>query len=227
MRSWFWLAAVLLVLAAPLEAQGHANVNEMVLEVMRTDLGKDRESMAMWLPQEFFLAAGLSQAPGLDRQKLEQELDFLSDYAVFMVQAKTKGEDGPASLTTAQLRAIATLADEDGKTLKPLSELPSRVEELLNVMRQGIASKGNTEFRLLVFPGREHGSKRLFISPTRRGTVTFKLAKTTEFPGLVLTWKTPLSSFVKPSACAKCKQPLQAAWSFCPWCAEPAGSKQP
>lgn len=228
MRAWFLTTALLLSLAGPLAAQGRpaGNVNDMILEVMRTDLGKDRQSMAMWLPTEFFIAAGVAQVPGLDPKEMEKELAFLQDYVVFMVQAKTMGEDGATNLSTAQLRALATLVDETGRTVKPLSELPPKVESLLNVVRQGFATqRGGEDYRLLVFPGRETGSPRAFASPTRRGGLTLKLAKSEGFPGMALTWKTPLASFVQPVSCGKCKEPLQPAWSFCPWCAQPVAAK--
>jgi hypothetical protein len=105
--------------------------------------------------------------------------------------------------------------------VKPLTDLPPKVEATLNAVRQGFASKGREEFRLLVFPGRGADGTP-FASPSRRGTVTLKVAKVGEFPGLALSWKTPLASFVQPVACGKCKEPLQPAWSFCPWCAQPA-----
>lgn len=222
MRAWLLVAAILLSGAAPAAAQGRGpgNVNDMILEVMRTDLGKDKEGLAMWLPQEFFVAAGLAQAPGLDPKELEKELAFLLDYAVFMVQAKTSGEDGAVHLSTAQLRTAATLVDASGRSVKPLTDLPPKVEATLNAVRQGFASKGREEFRLLVFPGRGTDGKQPFASPVRRGAVSLKLAKVGEFPGMTLTWKTPLASFVQPVACGKCKEPLQPAWSFCPWCAQ-------
>lgn len=227
MRVLLLLAAILGLAALPLQAQAQAgrpgNVNDMILEVMRTDLGKDKEAMAMWLPQEFFVAAGMTQAPGLDSRELEKELAFLKDYAVFMVQAKTKGEDGPVSLSTSQLRALATLVDESGWSVKPLTELPAKVEATLNAVRQGFSAKGREDFRLLVFPGRNQDGGSLMASPTRRGAISLRLAKADAFPGMALTWKTPLASFVKPVACAKCGEPLQPAWSFCPWCAQPAG----
>lgn len=226
MRTLFLLAALLISAAAPAAAQGRApgNVNDMILEVMRTDLGKDKEAMAMWLPQEFFVAAGMAQAPGLDPKEMEKELGFLLDYAVFMLQAKSNGEDGPVHLSSVQLRAAATLVDEAGRSVKPLTDLPPKVEATLNAVRQGFAAKGREEFRLLVFPGRGADGKP-FASPSRRGAVTLKVAKVGEFPGLALTWKTPLASFVQPTACGKCKEPLQPAWSFCPWCAHPVSAK--
>lgn len=228
MRTLLLLAALLLPASMPLGAQGRTpgNVNDMILEVMRTDLGKDRQSMAMWLPPEFFIAAGVAQTPGLDPKEMEKELAFLQDYAVFMVQAKAMGEDGATSLSTAQLRALATLVDEAGRTVKPLSELPPKVESLLNLVRQGFASqRGGEDYRLLVFPGREAGAQRTFASPTRRGAITLRLGKTEAFPGMALSWKTPLASFVSPVACAKCGEALQPAWSYCPWCAKPVPAK--
>lgn len=225
MRALLLLAAILGSAAIPLRAQTGrpGNVNDMILEVMRTDLAKDKEAMAMWLPQEFFVAAGMAQAPGLDPKELEKELAFLKDYAVFMVQAKSKGEDGAVALSTSQLRAVATLVDESGRSVKPLAELPAKVEATLNAVRQGFSAKGREEFRLLVFPGRSQDSTQIMASPTRRGAISLRLAKVDAFPGMALTWKTPLASFVKPVACAKCGEPLQPAWSFCPWCAQPAG----
>jgi len=219
------LAALLFLPVSALRAQAPVNVNDMILEVMRTDLGKNKEAMAMWLPQEFFLAAGLAQAPGLDPKELEKELDFLLDYTVFMVQAKTKGEDGPQSLSSAQLRAHTTLVDEAGRVVKPLSELPPKVDSMLNLVRQGFASRGNEDFRLLVFPGRDAATKRLFASPIRKGALTLKLDKVEAFPGMSLAWKTPLASCVKPMPCLKCGEMVQAAWSFCAWCGRPAGGK--
>lgn len=223
MRTWLLTVALLLSAALPAAAQGRApgNVNDMILEVMRTDLGKDRQNMAMWLPQEFFLAAGVAQMPGLDPKEAERELAFLLDYAVFMVQVKVMGEDGVTTLSTSQLRALATLVDESGRTVKPLTELPPKVDSLLNVVRQGFsAQKGGEDYRLLIFPGREPGTQKTFASPQRRGSVTLQLAKTKDFPGMSLSWRTPLASFVQPVACVKCKESLQPAWSFCPWCAQ-------
>lgn len=228
MRLLLLLAVFLMSTAAPLGAQGRppGNVNDMILEVMRTDLGKDHQNMAMWLPPEFFVAAGVAQVPGLDPKEAEKELGFLQDYAVFMVQAKVMGEDGAISFSTSQLRAMATLVDEAGHSVKPLTELPPKVESMLNVVRQGFASqRGGEDYRLLVFPGREAGAKRAFASPTRRGMITLKLAKTETFPGMSLRWKTPLASFVSPVACAQCGELLQPAWSYCPWCAKPAPAK--
>ena len=227
MRVLLLLTAILFSATTPLAAQGRApgNVNDMILEVMRTDMGKGKEAMAMWLPQEFFVAAGLSQTPGLDPKDLEKELDFLRDYVVFMVQAKTQGEDGPVSLSSSQLRTAASLVDEAGRSVKPLTDLPPKVEATLNAVRQGFSAKGRDEFRLLVFPGRSADGKQTIASPTRRGTISLKLAKVDEFPGMVLTWKTPLASFVEPAACTKCGESLQPAWAFCPWCAKPTAAK--
>lgn len=227
MRRLLFVAILLLGLPPVLKAQAPSpvNVNDMVLEVMRTDLGKNKEAMAMWLPQEFFLAAGLAQSPGLDATGLAKDLDFLLDYAVFMVQAKAKGEDGPKSLSTAQLRASTVLVDETGHAVKPLSELPPKVESMLNLVRQSFASRGNEDFRLLVFPGREGAGKRLFASPLRKGSLTLKVGKVDEFPGMAMSWKTPLASCVKPRPCGKCGESFQAAWSYCPWCGQAGGAR--
>ncbi|GLH72954.1 hypothetical protein GETHLI_14560 [Geothrix limicola] len=227
MRSLLLVATLLIGLSPVLSAQtsGPVNVNDMVLEVMRTDIGKDKEGMAMWLPQEFFLAAGMAQSPGLDSGSLAKDLDFLQDYSVFMVQAKTKGEDGPRSLSTAQLRASTSLVDEAGRAVKPLSDLPPKVENLLNLVRQSFASRGNEDFRLLVFPGRTGADKRVFASPLRKGSLTLKVGKVDEFSGMTMTWKTPLASCVKPRPCAKCGETFQAAWSYCAWCGQAGGAK--
>lgn len=225
MRVRLFLAAILLL--APLAAQvrGSGNINEMVLDIMRTDLGKDKEGLAMWAPMEFFLAAGVAQAPGVDPKEMERDLAFLADYTVLMVQAKTSGEDGPASLSTAQLRAHAVLTNEAGQAVMPLTDLPPKVESMLTVVRQSMSSNGGKEFRLLVFPGKDAKGRPFLASPTRKGTLSLRVAKAEGFPGMTLTWRTPLSSFVQPVACLKCGEALQAAWSYCPWCGQASASK--
>lgn len=225
MRIRLLLAATLLL--TPLGAQDRpsGNVNEMVLDIMRTDLAKDKEGLAMWAPMEFFLAAGSAQAPGVDPREMAKELAFLADYTVLMVQAKTSGEDGPVSLTTAQLRVHAVLVNEVGQTVTPMTDLPPKVESILSVVRQSMSANGGKDFRLLVFPAKDAKGKPFLASPTRKGALILRVAKVEGFPGMALTWRTPLSSFVQPVACAKCGEALQAAWSFCPWCGQASATK--
>lgn len=225
MRVRLLLATALLL--APLGAQVRpaGNINEMILDIMRTDLAKDKEGLAMWAPMEFFLAAGSAQAPGVDPKEMAKDLAFLADYTVVMVQAKTSGEDGPVSLTTAQLRAHATLTNETGQSVAPLADLPPKVESMLSVVRQSLSANGGRDFRLLVFPAKDAQGKPFLASPIRKGTLSLRVGKAEGFPGMTLSWRTPLSSFVQPVTCAKCGEALQAAWSYCPWCGQTAPSK--
>lgn len=227
MRLRILLSVVLCLAGGLLRAQARpaGNINDMLLDVMRTDLGKGREGLAMWIPREFFLAAGQNQAPGTDPAAMEKELSFLSEVTVFMVRAKAMSEDGPINLTTAQLRAHTTLTNEAGQSVKALKDLPPRTEAMLNLVRQGMASSGGGEFRLLVFPLKDAAGKPFLAGPTRRGQIRLQVEAAEGFPGMTLVWKTPLSAYVQPVHCAKCGESLQAAWSFCPWCGTAVAAK--
>lgn len=223
-----WMTALFMVLGAALSLGAQArpgfDVNKMVPDIMRMEMGQGKECIAMWCPTRFFVAAGLSQTPSADPTDMERELAILDDFTMFAVQAKAKGDDGEVSLDAEQLRAAAVLLDAKGREVRPLREFPPKVQIMLDAMRTGMASNGANEMRVLVFPAKDMDGTRLG-SPTQRGMVTLKVRAAHGFPGVTFTWRTPLTSFASPSTCGKCKETLQAAWAFCPFCGEPARSR--
>lgn len=223
-----WMKAAALALAAALslgaQPKPGLDVNKMVPDIMRMDMAQGKEGIAMWCPTLFFVAAGLSQAPTTDPKDLERELAILDDFTLFAVQAKVATEDGAKVLSTAALRDAAVLVDAKGREIRPLTEFPPKVEMLLSAMRNGMANNGASEMRILVFPGKDADGTRLGV-PSRPGTVTLKVKAAGGYPGSTFAWRTPLTSFVAPSACLKCRETLQPAWTYCPWCGEPTKTR--
>lgn len=224
-----WMTVLSLVLGAALslgaQARPGLDVNKMVPDIMRMDMSQGRESVAMWCPTRFFVAAGLSQAPaGTDPSDMERELAILDDFTMFAVQAKAKADEQTVVLNAEELRTAAVLIDAKGREVRALREFPPKVQMMLEAMRTGMASSGASDLQILVFPGKDADGVRLG-SPTQRGQVTLKVKAAAGFPGVTFSWKTPLTSFASPSTCGKCRETLQAAWAYCPFCGEPARTR--
>lgn len=215
-----FLLALLLLLAGGspnLRAQG-GDINKMLLDITRADIAKGRQAVAMWMPMDFFVAAGQAQAANLDPAELRKALAILDDFTVMMVNAKSDGEDGQVALSTAQLRTTAVLLDAKAREVKALLDLPPKLDLMLAGMRQAMSAQaGGADFRILVFPAKDADGKPL-ANPTQRGTLLLRINKVETYPGSEFTWRTPLASFVSPMNCTKCQESIQPAWSFCPWC---------
>lgn len=202
-----------------------ADLGVFLKELMQFKMVGDRTELAILLPFEFLIEAGLAEG-GQTRQALEKEVAFLKSYLTIIVQCSYDRADGSSVYSPERdVRARSVLLLPDGTEVRPLAKVPPMVGATMAAMKVMMASEGDAggaNMHVLVFPSKDKKGKPI-IDAKKRGKVRLRMKPSGRFPNSVLTWRTPFDSIVKAPPCGKCKEAVSAKWSFCPWC----GNKLP
>jgi hypothetical protein len=215
--------------AAPTRAQqaepSKVDLGAFTREIMILRMEGNQQQLAMWMPPEFFVEAGMAES-GDPRKQVEKEVAFLRPFLTIIVQCGADDELGrTAYLSEQAVRARAELALPDGSTLSPLKNVPPKVAAALAGMKAAIAAEGDAgsnNMHVLVFPAKDRDG-RTIAEAGGKGKLTLNLKPHAPFSAASFTWHTPFDALIPPVACSKCQEPLSGKWTFCPYC----GTKAP
>ena len=197
-----------------------ADLGAFVKEIMKLKMVGDRTELAMWFPFEFYVEANLAES-GQTRHVAEQELAFLKPYLTVIVQRSVNRADGSSLYSTEQdVRSRAVLVLPDNTEIRPLDKVSPIVAATVAAMKAMMASEGDpggANLHVLVFPSKDtHG--RWVVETDKKSRLKLLLKRDGRFGDSTFTWHTPFDAITSVPPCQKCKEPVSAKWSFCPWC---------
>lgn len=205
-----------------------ADVGAFVKEIMAVRVDGDDMTLAMWMPCEFFLAAGTAQ--GQDSASAEKDLAFLKPYMLFVVQVSRDDEEGTSVYSTKEdVEARLSLRLPDGKELRPLAKTPPNVLAVASTMTALMGAEGDAggkNMHVFVFSAKTPDGKLAFDT-TSKAKLALVLKPAKGFKECLLTWRTPFDAMVPATPCRKCKEDVSAKWSFCPWCGHTIAEAKP
>jgi hypothetical protein len=186
---------------------------------MVVKLNSEQSQLAMWLPFEFFLEAGLVEG-GKSRAQVENDLAFLKPYHAIFVQSSLDQADGSSLYATEkEVLGRASLMLEDGTELKPLDKIPPLVSATLAAMKAIIRAEGDAgsaNLHILLFPSANNNKP--VIDAGKKGKLTLVMKGDKRFRQEVFNWYTPFDAINHGLVCQRCKESISVKWSYCPWC---------
>jgi hypothetical protein len=195
------------------------DVGAFAKEMMKLKIEGDQTQMGLWFPDEYFIQVGIQE--GRSRERAEKQASFLAPYLTFAVVRSIARKDGPAEYRSEdELRAKVVLQLADGREIAPLKELPPRVSEEIALIKEGMAANGGASMEhasILLFPSRTPDGRSI-IDISKRQKLTLVLKADQPFRDTPLVWYTPFDALAPANPCPKCREPLSAKWSYCPWC---------
>jgi hypothetical protein len=198
-----------------------ADLGAFIKEIMTLKIDGDRTQTVLWLPHELFVQAGM--ADGTPRAQVEKNVVFLKPYNVMYVQCCVEKDDGTSAYAgEKQTRARAVLRLKDGTEIKPLDKIPPMVRATVLAMKTLITAEGDEGSKhmyVLVFPAQGQDGKDI-VNTASQDRLTMVLKADKDYPEVVCTWHTPFDAVTPIPPCAKCREPVSAKWSFCPWCGQ-------
>ncbi|HVF41440.1 MAG TPA: zinc ribbon domain-containing protein [Pyrinomonadaceae bacterium] len=200
-------------------ARPRPDLGEFTKEIMAVHFDGGQQHLAVWTPYEFFLAA--STLGGKHTQEeIERDLGFLRSYVIILVSAAIPRPDGSETYATeADVRRRAVLKLSDGAEVMPLAEVPPRVAAIVGAMRSFMSAQGGADrenMQVVVFPATVAPGKTV-VDTARKDTVTLVLKADARFHENTFTWRTPFDATLNVPPCPKCKAPMSAKWSYCPY----------
>jgi len=220
------LLAVLMVvqLIAPSvpAQQKQVDVGAFTKEIMVLNFEGDEEHLVMWMPYEFFLAAGTS-ADAASRESIERELGFFKSYITFFIMGNKDKPDGTELYATeAEMRNRAFLKLGDGTEIKPLGTVPPKVAAIVAYMKTYLAQQGGTDrenMHIIVFPATTAQGKPI-IDVGRKDVLNLQLKADAKFRAVSFTWRTPFDALTAVADCPRCKAGVSAKWTYCAYCGQ-------
>ena len=76
---------------------------------------------------------------------------------------------------------------------------------------------GSANMHVLVFPANGPDNKPI-VEASKKDKLTLVLKADHQFKESTFVWRTPFDATTPAPPCPKCKEPLSAKWTFCPWC---------
>jgi len=230
-KLWFGVMAVLMMtfllvpqsnlLAGGTPAQGPASkvdFNAVLKEIMHAEIKDNQQTMAFWLPAEFFISMEEGQ---VGREIAEKNYGFLRKYLVFIVGQQLEEDDGtkiPAKKS--DLLKRISLKMNNGEKFALVDNIPPKLSELLEQTRRNITANGGSMGKIssiFIFSSISDGWKTSF-DIRNKNSLILSLKEGNGFKSNHFVWKTPLDSFQPAPPCKKCGEAVSAKWSFCPWC---------
>jgi hypothetical protein len=178
--------------------------------------------VAIWLPFDFFVEAGLARG-GTSRAEVERGLRVLKPYHAIIVQRALTHDDGSMEYASQRdVLAAAVLRLDNGDEVAPLDpeRIPPLVSGMAETMKKIVASGGGergASTYVLMFPATTAEGKAV-IDPSRKARLTLVLKEDSRFKEAVLVWHTPFDATKPVPPCLQCKEQVSAKWSYCPWC---------
>ena len=224
-KSIFLVAvlAALTLLPFPTAAQEKpVDVGGFTKEIMAIKIEGGQQHLVMWLPFEFFLAAGMSDG-STPRESIERELGFLKSYITMFVMSSQEKPDGTEVFATeAEVRKRAAIRLANGAEVKPLATVPPKVAAIVAVMKTIMAQQGGADrenIHILVFPASTPQGKPV-VDTAHKDVLTLQLAADARFRAASFSWRTPFDALTSVPDCPRCKAGLSAKWSYCPYCGQ-------
>jgi len=221
------LAAVLL-LGLPLKAAPEAkpaekgiNMSALVSETQKMSRDNNKISLVWWIPQEFWKAS-LSETAGVTKDQAEE---FLKVFRPYMIVAVVEGSMGPFAgakfSPEAQVRARLVLRDKEGNAYSPIADdkVEADLKNVLAAMKpilSNMLGPLGQNIHFFVFPAQNKAGQTI-ADPQKEGSLLIKLGDE-EYK-----WRLPLGSLLPAKTCTSCREELNGAYKFCPWC----GTKLP
>ena len=226
-RKAFLTLALLVLAATGAPAQQPApkpavDLGALTKEVMALQIDGGQQSLVMWTPYEFFLAAGTAGG-AMSHEAAERELGFLRSYITMFVMSSFERPDGTEVYATeAETRSRAALRLDDGTEVAPLTVTPPKMSAIITMMKSLMAAQGGADrknMHVLVFPAvTDRG--RTVVDTARKDKLTLALKPAGRFGAASFTWRTPFDAVARVPDCQRCKAGLSAKWSYCPYCGQ-------
>lgn len=225
-RATLALAALLMLSsqsAAQTPAQEKpADLGAFTKEIMALKIEGGQQHLVMWLPYEFFIAAGMSDGT-VTRESIEREMGFLKSYiTMFIMSSQEKADGTEVFATESEVRTRAAIKLADGTEVKPLMTVPPKVAAIVAVMKAFMAQQGGADrenMHVLVFPAATPQGKPV-VDTARKDMLKLQLAADARFRAASFTWRTPFDALTSVPDCPRCKAGLSAKWSYCPFCGQ-------
>lgn len=191
----------------------------LLKDVAKFHVGSDQTVTALWLPFEILAAGVRLRNPSVTDEMLETQAGFMRGYAVFMVQAAYRDAEGRNTfLSEAELGAIASVTDNNGRVLRRVTEPPPYLAMALAGAKAGFRAQPGTEhLELLVFDNKD-AAGAFILQAKQPGGCVLQLRSGSGMKAMSLNWETPLPSVVGVTRCARCGNALSPGWHFCPVC---------
>ena len=198
------------------------DVGGFVKEIMALRLEGGQQHLAMWLPFEFFVAAGAAEG-ATPREVIERELAFLKSYNTLFFVASVERPDGTSVYASeAEVRKRAGLRLADGTELRPLDVVPPKLSAVVAAMKAIMAQQGGAgreNVHIIVFPAAPAAGKSV-VDVTRKDSLTLVLKADARFREVVFNWRTPFDALTAVPDCPRCKAGVSAKWTYCPYCGQ-------
>lgn len=189
------------------------DVNEMMNETQIVSDEPDRMRLIWWIPTEYW-AASLAQDPDASSE-VENIVAVLKDYTVFAIADGEVGTFGSVNyVPLEEIKTNLTITDRHGDVFKPLDDKDVNQDTrlFLQMMRPVFANMLGAmgeNMHFILFRHENLEGKRL-LDPYVDGTFSIQLFKE------VMTWETPLGSFLEPKKCPVDGKTMSGAWNYCP-----------
>lgn len=222
------ICLVLLALSQDLSAQAKVvqpkpvDLGAFTKEIMAFDFSDNQTHLAIWFPNEFFVASAVSDGT-TTKAEAERDLDFLKSYITIVVRRSYDLPDGTSVYANEkEIRDRAVLRLADGSEALPLDKVPPTVSAMLAAMKAAISSEGDAgsaNLHILVFPATTKKGEKI-VDTSHKATLTLVLKADLKFKERSFTWRTPFDSVVTVPDCPRCKAGVSGKWSYCPYCGQ-------
>jgi hypothetical protein len=191
-------------------------------EIMIMDFSDGQDSLAMWLPYEFFVAATLNEGQKT-RPEVERDLEFLKPYITMVVQSSFDQPDGTSVYATEkEIRSRAVLKLADGSEALPLDKVPPMVSAIMAAMKAVLGSEGGegkANLHIVVFSGLTKTGEKI-VDTSQKAKLTLLVKANGKLKEKSFTWRTPFDAIASASECPRCKAGVSAKWTYCPFCGQ-------
>ena len=210
------IATILIILFSSVIcfSQTTVNLDHLITETQQMSSSSDKIEMVWWIPDEFWEESFKSD-PTMKKEDIDEWINIVSDYSVFLVLSGDIGSFGQISYKSEKLiHKNISLKDRYGKRYYPLSknEIDYETEYLLGVMHQVLSSMIGSmgeNMSWSIFNRNNHKEERL-IDPYSSGGFTVSLF-TEDYK-----FKCPLGSLMPTKFCPIDNEELNGAWKYCP-----------
>ncbi|MFM9960606.1 MAG: hypothetical protein ACKV2Q_05215 [Planctomycetaceae bacterium] len=199
--------------------KSQTNVGSFINELMRLEIQKDSQQLAIWMPREFFIAAAHQEGTSLEQARTDTA--FLDAYQIVLVQCGKSDIVGNTKYSSeAEVRDRAVLLQPDGTEIKPLTRIPPLVLAVTTAMKTMMANEGDEgskNMHVILFPSKSKTGKPI-VNVTAQDKLTLRLKAAGTFAETTIVWRTPFDALTANTPCRKCSESLSGKWSYCPYC---------
>ncbi|MFP3905296.1 MAG: hypothetical protein ACLFWB_13710 [Armatimonadota bacterium] len=217
------VVGVMVLVAGPAAAQNQVSVNSLMHDILRmADTGPETQAMFMWFPTEVFVA--MAQAnPNTSAADVQAFKNVYSPYTAVAFSCLRANEDLTQDIIEpSTIKQNIVAIDTAGREQAPVEDIPPALSQILSILklvaRQGMGGAQVAEsFDVVVFSNKSADGTQM-ADPTKRGEFAVKVTGVEGIPATPVTWHLPLDALMPPKYCSSCDEPVQHAWTYCPWC---------